>query len=51
VALNRARYFLICNSSDYEKRDLTGEQIRNQILQKTNSKYQRFYNNQLSLFN
>jgi len=51
VALNRARYFLICNSRDYEKRDLTGEQIRSQILQKTNSKYQGFYNNQLSLFN
>lgn len=51
VALNRARYFLICNSRDYEKRDLTGTQIRNQILQKMNSKYQGFYNNQLSLFN
>ncbi|NER18767.1 putative DNA modification/repair radical SAM protein [Spongiivirga citrea] len=51
VALNRARYFLICNSKDYEKRDLTVEQIRSQILQNTSSKYQGYYNNQLSLFN
>ncbi|MFP2997151.1 putative DNA modification/repair radical SAM protein [Spongiivirga sp. MCCC 1A20706] len=51
VALNRARYFLICNSVDFEKRDLTSAQIRSLIIQKTNSKYQGFYNNQLSLFN
>ena len=51
VALNRAKYFIICNSSDWERRDLDASNIKSMILQNSNSKYKTHYNNQLSLFN
>lgn len=50
VALNRAKYFLVCDSKDFERRDLAGEQIKSMILQTSKSKYQQFYNQQLPLF-
>jgi len=51
VALNRAQYFIICNSSDWERRDLDANKIKGMILQSQNSKYKNIYSNQLSLFN
>tara|TARA_R110002020_G_scaffold42303_2_gene124157 strand:+ start:671 stop:1930 length:1260 start_codon:yes stop_codon:yes gene_type:complete len=51
VALNRAQYFIICNSSDWERRDLDANKIKGMILQSQNSKYKNIHNNQLSLFN
>ncbi|SEC48138.1 putative DNA modification/repair radical SAM protein [Maribacter dokdonensis] len=51
VALNRAQYFIICNSSDWERRDLDANKIKGMILQSQNSKYKNTHNNQLSLFN
>ncbi|MFV1449584.1 putative DNA modification/repair radical SAM protein [Maribacter sp. HS] len=50
VALNRAQYFIICNSSDWERRDLDANKIKGMILQSQNSKYKNIHNNQLSLF-
>jgi len=50
IATNRAKYFLICESKQYEKRDLQSHQIKAMILQESKSKYQKFYNDQLSLF-
>ena len=50
VALNRARYFMICDSKTWEKRDLEPHRIKSLILQSSQSKYQKMYNNQLHLF-
>ncbi len=51
VALNRAKYFIICNSNDWERRDLDAVRIKGMILQSGNSKFKKQYSNQLSLFN
>ncbi|MBU2902550.1 putative DNA modification/repair radical SAM protein [Maribacter dokdonensis] len=51
VALNRAQYFIICNSNDWERRDLDANKIKGMILQSQNSKYKNIHKNQLSLFN
>jgi len=51
VALNRAQYFIICNSSDWERRDLDANKIKGMILQSQNSKYKNIHSKQLSLFN
>jgi len=50
VALNRAKYFMVCNSSDYEKRDLSAAAIKSLILQNSASKFRNTYSNQLNLF-
>ena len=50
VALNRAKYFMVCDSNQFEKRDLTSEKIKGFILQNSNSKYRSALSNQLSLF-
>lgn len=50
VALNRARYFMICDSKTWEKRDLEPHRIKSLILQSSQSKYQKMYNDQLRLF-
>ncbi|WP_405414422.1 putative DNA modification/repair radical SAM protein [Maribacter sp. Asnod1-A12] len=51
IALNRAKYFIICNSNDWERRDLDASTIKGMILQSQNGKFKNQYNNQLSLFN
>ncbi|MEP5544280.1 putative DNA modification/repair radical SAM protein [Maribacter dokdonensis] len=51
VALNRAQYFIICNSNDWERRDLDANKIKGMILQSQNSKYKNIHIKQLSLFN
>jgi len=51
VALNRAKYFIICNSTDWERRDLDASRIKGMILKSSNSKFKNQYSNQLSLFN
>ncbi|PZD78044.1 putative DNA modification/repair radical SAM protein [Mesonia sp. K7] len=50
VALNRARYFMVCDSRDFEKRDLSAASIKNLILQNSQSKFRNTYGNQLNLF-
>lgn len=50
VAINRAKYFIICNSNIYEKKDLMGTSIKQFILAKSQSKYLKKVQPQLSLF-
>jgi len=50
VSLNRAQYFLVCASNDFERRDLTAEKIKGLILQNSKSKYTSMLSNQLNLF-
>jgi predicted DNA-binding helix-hairpin-helix protein len=50
VSLNRARYFIICNSKDFERRDLTGNNIKQFILATSHSKYLKNSQVQLNLF-
>ena len=50
IAMNRAKYFLVCASQDFERRDLTGPQLKSIILQNTKSKYQNIISPQIDLF-
>ncbi|MDO6438626.1 putative DNA modification/repair radical SAM protein [Cyclobacterium sp. 1_MG-2023] len=50
IAMNRAKYFLVCASQDFERRDLTSPQLKSLILQNTTSKYQKKLSPQLNLF-
>ena len=50
VALNRARYFITCNSPEFERKDLTAGKIKNQILSIGKSKYQPNFSPQLKIF-
>ncbi|TSD66604.1 putative DNA modification/repair radical SAM protein [Inquilinus sp. KBS0705] len=50
VALNRAKYFVVCNSSEFERRDLTGNNIKQFILATSQSKYLKNTPTQLNLF-
>lgn len=50
VALNRARYFIVCRSQEFERRELGSAQIRQAILQNSGSKYLKVNSGQLSLF-
>jgi len=51
VALNRAKYFIVCDSRHWERRDLQPSQIKGMILQNSQGKFRKNYSNQLSLFN
>lgn len=51
VALNRAKYFIICDSRYWERRDLQASQIKGMILQNSQGKFRDTYSGQLSLFN
>lgn len=50
IAYNRAKYFIICNSREFERRDLTDLQIRQQILSMGKSKYHPNFAPQLKIF-
>ena len=50
IALNRAQYFLICDSNQFERRDLTADKIKANILKNSNSKYDKLLSPQLNLF-
>jgi len=50
VALNRAKYFIICKSNEFERRDLTGNNIKQFILATSQSKYLKNTQVQLNLF-
>lgn len=51
VALNRAKYFMVCSGNDYRHKDLQAIQIKGLILQNSQGKFRPNYSNQLSLFN
>lgn len=50
VPVTKARYFITCNSTDFERRDLTPVAIKQQILALGNSKYAANFSPQLSMF-
>ncbi|MCR1024345.1 putative DNA modification/repair radical SAM protein [Cellulophaga baltica] len=51
VALNRAKYFMVCSGNDYAHKDLQAIQIKGLILQNSQGKFRNNYSSQLSLFN
>lgn len=50
VALNRAKYFILCSSNQFERRDLTEMKIRQYILCESQSKYLKSIPSQIALF-
>lgn len=50
VALNRAKYFITCDSRYFETKDYTPLQIKQRILSEGSSKYKTTLSNQLNLF-
>lgn len=50
VSINRAKYFITCKSNEFERRDLTGNNIKQFILAASQSKYLKNSQTQLSLF-
>jgi putative DNA modification/repair radical SAM protein len=51
VALNRAKYFMVCDSHNWERRDLEAAKIKGLILQNSTGKFRKQYSNQLAFFN
>jgi hypothetical protein len=51
VALNWAKYFIICNSNGWVRRDLDVTKIKGLILQSQHGTFKKYYNNKLSLIN
>ena len=50
IALNRAKYFITCDSRDFYSKDWSAETLKNVILKHTASKYNKHFINQLRLF-
>ncbi|RCS27671.1 putative DNA modification/repair radical SAM protein [Polaribacter sp. WD7] len=50
ISFNRAQYFLVCDSHQFERRDLTAEKIKSFILKNSKSKYEKMLSPQLNLF-
>jgi len=50
VALNRARYFIVCDSQNWSHRDLDASKIKGLILQNSSGKFRDTFSTQLSLF-
>ncbi|MDT0621640.1 putative DNA modification/repair radical SAM protein [Croceitalea vernalis] len=50
VALNRAKYFMICDSTNWQAKDLEADKIKGMILQTSSGKFRNQYSNQFSLF-
>ncbi|WP_109435521.1 MULTISPECIES: putative DNA modification/repair radical SAM protein [Aquimarina] len=50
IALNRAQYFVTCNSKEFYRKEFSPLTLKNKILKTSKSKYNTYFNNQLSLF-
>lgn len=50
ISTSKARYFIVCNSPDFETRDLTPLRIKQQILSLGKSKYEPNFSPQLKIF-
>ena len=50
ISMNRAKYFLICDSSSFESKDRTAAQIKSLIIGTSGSKWRGAYSSQLNLF-
>ncbi|KAA1244991.1 putative DNA modification/repair radical SAM protein [Aquimarina sp. RZ0] len=50
ISLNRAQYFITCNSREFYTGELSPIALKNKILKTSKSKYNNYFNQQLSLF-
>lgn len=50
ISFNRARYFITCNSHQFERKDYTEMQLRRQILSDGSSKYHPNFSTQIKIF-
>jgi len=50
VKLNRAKYFITCNSRYFETKDYSAAQLKQIIVQSSNSKHKKSFTGQLALF-
>lgn len=50
IALNRAKYFITCNSPEFIRKEYTSDQLRQFIIASGNSKYRQSFSSQFSLF-
>ncbi len=50
VALNRAKYFIICDSGQWEDHHMDADKIKGRILQTSVGKFRKDFSTQLSLF-
>lgn len=50
ISMNRAQYFILCDSSHFEMKDRTSAQLKSLIMGTSNSKWRGAYSNQLNLF-
>jgi len=50
IALNRAQYFITCNSTSFFHKDVTPITLKNLIMKNSKSKNEKYFSNQLSLF-
>ncbi|WP_026935068.1 putative DNA modification/repair radical SAM protein [Christiangramia echinicola] len=50
IAINRAKYFITCDSREKELKDLTSEQLKQVIIKTSQSKFRKELSPQLSLF-
>ncbi len=50
IMVSRARYFITCDSHDFQRKDLSAIQVRQQILAGANTKYAPNFSPQLNLF-
>jgi len=50
IAMNRAKYFIVCDSRTFETKDRTAAQVKGLILGSIKSKFHNSYSNQLNLF-
>ncbi len=51
IALNRAKYFIICDSEQWENHELEPQKIKGMILKNSVGKFRKNYSSQLQLFN
>lgn len=50
IALNRAQFFIVCDSKDFYKKELSAISLKEKIVKNSSSKYKKLTNGQLSLF-
>lgn len=50
ISITKARYFITCNSRDFERRELSPLHIKQQILSLGKSKYEKNFSPQLKIF-
>ncbi|HIB49350.1 MAG TPA: putative DNA modification/repair radical SAM protein [Flavobacteriaceae bacterium] len=50
IAMNRAKFFMVCDSREFESKDRTAAQLKSLILSQSSSKFSKAHSTQLNLF-